>query len=197
MKYVSLSLVAVALAACGVAPTNGDAGDAAGAGDARSNDAAIVADASTEDPLCETGGLEPDFAGEPLQGSGVDASGRLAPGSYVLSTTRIRSLATLAARQRFQALMGGIMPTLATAPGLVAVSFGGSQRCATGRTLTVWRDEASMFAWVHTAPHQEAINSVREVSRGGSRVTHWNGDATQATWVRAAEVLRDSRGPEY
>jgi quinol monooxygenase YgiN len=151
----------------------------------------------SEDPMCTRAALEPDFRGSPLAGPGVDAAGRLAPGRYVLSTTQIRLRPTAAAGQRFGALMEVLTPALAAQAGLVAYSLGTSTRCNTGRTLSVWRDEAAMFAFVAGAPHQAAVNAVTEVSRGGSTVTHWNDDASGATWTTAARTLAESNGPEY
>lgn len=155
------------------------------------------ADAAVEDPACAAPGLEPDLRPSPLAGSAVDASGALAPGQYVFSTTALRLKSTAAAGQRFMQAMGAISAELATQPGLLAYSFATSTRCNVARTLTVWRDEASMYAFATGAAHRAAARSVGEMSRGGSRVTHWNGAASEATWPRAQEVLAASTGPTY
>lgn len=155
------------------------------------------ADGAAEDPACMVAGLEPDLRMSPLQGPAVDANGALAAGQYVFSTTQLRMKSTAAAAQRFNEVMGGIGAALETQPGLLAHSVATSTRCNTARTLTVWRDEAAMYAFSSGGPHANAVAAVSEISRGGSRVTHWNGPATDATWDNAALTLTASTGPSY
>ncbi|MBL8679157.1 MAG: antibiotic biosynthesis monooxygenase [Myxococcales bacterium] len=155
------------------------------------------ADASVEDPACAAPGLEPDLRPSPLMGAAVGANGALEEGQYVFSTTALRLKSTPAAGQRFMQAMGEINAELATQPGLLAYSFATSARCNVARTLTVWRDEASMYAFSTGAAHRAAVRAVGEMSRGGSRVTHWNGAASEANWPRAQEVLAASAGPTY
>lgn len=155
------------------------------------------ADGAAEDPACMAEGLESDLRPSPLQGSAVDANGALVAGQYVFSTTRLKLRFTPAAGQQFNALMGPISEELAAQPGLLAQSVATSTRCNVARTFTVWRDEASMYAFVSSRAHTAAMAAVSEVSRGGSRTTHWSGAHTQASWEIAAQSLVASTGPAY
>lgn len=155
------------------------------------------ADSAAEDPSCASEALEADLRPSPLQGSAVDANGALAAGQYVFSTTRLKLKFSATAGQRFNELMGAISTALESQPGLLAHSVATSTRCNVARTFTVWRDEAAMYAFVSSAPHAAAMAAVSEVSRGGSRTTHWSGAHTQASWEIAAQSLVASAGPGY
>lgn len=145
---------------------------------------------------CSRGALEQDFAAAPLAGAGV-VDGKLRAGDYVISATYLQLRQEPAAQQRFGELMGPIMAELQTRPGLVAISLGSSSRCGVARTLSVWQDDIAMFGFVASEAHGAAVSAVREVSRGGSLVTHWAGDAAQATWSAAAEHAAQEDGPFY
>jgi heme-degrading monooxygenase HmoA len=155
------------------------------------------ADSAADDPACTVAGLEPDLRPTAFAGSAVGADGALVPGQYVFSTTALRMKRTAASAARFRQAMELITPALQTQSGLLAQATATSERCNVARTLTVWRDEASMYAFVRGAAHRAAVQSVGEISRGGSRVTHWNGSAAEATWANAAQVLEASTGPSY
>lgn len=182
MKLISMVLLSASLAiGCGAPMNTIDGG----------------ADGATEDPACAAEGLESDLRPSPLQGSAVDANGALMAGQYVFSTTRLKLRFTPAAGQRFNELMGPISTALASQPGLLAQSVATSTRCNVARTLTVWRDEASMYAFVSSSSHTAAMAAVSEVSRGGSRTTHWSGAQSQGSWEFAAQSLVASAGPTY
>ncbi|MFP2927477.1 antibiotic biosynthesis monooxygenase family protein [Pyxidicoccus sp. 3LG] len=152
-----------------------------------------------EDPLadCTRDRMEADLQDTPLAGAAVRADGTLEPGRYIVSSTYLRLRPEPAALARFQELMGPISDSLRTQQGLVALQVASSERCGTARTLSVWRDEAAMYAFVTGSAHQAAVSSVREVSRGGSIVTHWADDERGATWSKAAGQLGADPGPFY
>ncbi|OJH37926.1 antibiotic biosynthesis monooxygenase [Cystobacter ferrugineus] len=147
---------------------------------------------------CQRGVLEPDFqAASALQGPGVDANGQLSPGSYIISSTYLRMRSTVEAQTEFDAAVVDLNETLATQPGLLAIQFGGSESCNTKRTLTVWKDEASMYQFVASPPHRRAMLKVGVMSRGGGIVTSWAGDERGATWSEAIEHLARETRPTY
>ena len=152
-----------------------------------------------EAPLadCTRDSLEADLRSFPLTGSAVRADGTLEPGRYVVSSTYLRLRPEPAAQARFGELMGPISQSLQAQQGLVALQLATSERCGTARTLSVWRDEAAMYAFVVGDAHQAAIVSVEEVSRGGSIVTHWEDDERGVTWSTAAQRLGADPGPFY
>jgi hypothetical protein len=151
---------------------------------------------ASTDSSCARGTLEPDFQPMPLSGPNVH-EGKLAAGDYVISTTYLQLRQDPQAQMRFGQLMQPILADLATRPGLLAVSLGTAPMCGIARTLSVWRDEAAMFDFVLSSAHSAAMASVGEVSRGGSLVTHWSGDAAAATWEAAAERAGAEEGPLY
>ncbi|HTU61120.1 MAG TPA: hypothetical protein VMF89_21850, partial [Polyangiales bacterium] len=119
------------------------------------------------------------------------------PGTYLVSTTYLALQQAPEAQQRFNALMGPIMKELAQRDGLLALSTGASIECGSVRTLSVWRDEVAMFGFVTSAAHAAAIAAIGEVSRGGSIVTHWQGDDSTVSWAAAAEHAGVDDGPLY
>jgi hypothetical protein len=150
------------------------------------------------DPLggCSRGTLEPDFESAPLAGPAV-VEGALPPGDYLISTTYLQLRQEPEAQRRFGQLMQPIMAELAARPGLLAISVGSSRACGVARTLSVWQDDIAMLGFVGSAAHGAAVASVQEVSRGGSLVTHWAGNETQASWPAAAEHAGRDEGPFY
>jgi heme-degrading monooxygenase HmoA len=123
--------------------------------------------------------------------------GKLRAGNYVISATYLQLRQEPMAQQRFGELMGPILAELQTRPGLLAISLGTSSRCGVARTLSVWQEDIAMFGFVASPAHTAAVRAVKEVSRGGSLVTHWTGDAAQATWSAAAEHAAQDDGPLY
>ncbi|WP_164018605.1 antibiotic biosynthesis monooxygenase family protein [Pyxidicoccus trucidator] len=152
-----------------------------------------------EDPLadCARERLEEDLQMLPLAGAAVRADGTLEPGSYIVSSTYLKLRPEPEALARFQALMGPISESLQAQQGLVALQVASSERCGTARTLSVWRDEAAMYSFVSGSAHQAAVSSVREVSRGGSIVTHWTDNERGVSWTKAARQLGADPGPFY
>jgi hypothetical protein len=148
------------------------------------------------EPECTRGTLEADFEGAPLAGPAVK-DGKLEPGEYVISSTYLRLRQDGPSQARFGELMGPIMADLQARDGLQALAFGNSRSCGVARTLSVWRDDIAMLGFVGSEAHGAAITSVTEVSRGGSLVTHWSGDETQAEWQTAVEHVGADEGPLY
>ncbi|WP_257454193.1 antibiotic biosynthesis monooxygenase [Archangium lipolyticum] len=149
------------------------------------------------DDGCTRDTLEPDFQSSPLQGPAVDAQGKLVPGTYIMSSTYLRMRNTQEAQEEFQQLMGPINQTLEEQPGLVAIQFGSSTRCNTKRTFTIWKDEESMYQFVGSPAHTQAIARVSLVSRGGTSVTSWQDDERGATWEKALQQLASETRPTY
>jgi hypothetical protein len=154
------------------------------------------ASASEGTSQCARGHLEADFTAGPLMGPGV-VDGALVAAEYMLSTTYLELRQEPDAQRRFGELMGPIMADLMKREGLVAVALGTSQECGTARTLSIWRDDVAMMSFVVGDAHSAAMAAVREVSRGGSLVTHWLGDQRDATWATAAQRAGDENGPFY
>lgn len=149
------------------------------------------------DDGCTRDTLEPDFQSRPLQGPGVDAQGKLAPGTYIMSSTYLRMGHSQEAQAEFERLSGPIDQTLQQQPGLVAIRLGMSTSCNTRRTFTVWKDEEAMYQFVGSPAHAQAIARVSLVSRGDSIVTSWQDDERGASWEKALQQLASETGPTY
>jgi hypothetical protein len=154
-------------------------------------------------PGCSRGVIEPDLAKTPFSGPGVDATtGQLMPlpSTAIMSSTYLTLRSDPAGQKAFNQLMFPILEEIGSspAPGLLAVTLGTSTSCSTGRTLAVWKDEMSMLAFVMGPAHSKAVESVGEVSTGGSVVTSWaSTDPADATWKVAAEHVAEQDGPYY
>jgi heme-degrading monooxygenase HmoA len=162
----SLLLFAFAIAGCD--------GDGASGGDAGT------------DP-CSRGAVESDLQSLPWQGPGVDPSGNLEPGQYLISTTYLRLKPNV--NPEFMELFGPIMGRLQMQKGLVAVRVAQSSGCGSARTLGVWADEASMYDFVASPEHSAAVAKIGDLNRGGSAVVHFAGDASSATFENGAAKL--------
>ncbi|HEX6838946.1 MAG TPA: hypothetical protein VF334_20350, partial [Polyangia bacterium] len=123
----------------------------------------------------------------PWQGPGVDASGNLKPGQYIVASTYLRFQA--GATSEFVELYSPIVARLRTASGLVAARFGFSAACNSGRTLSVWTDQASMVGFVTGPEHSAASARVAEISRGGGAAIDFDDDGSGATFENAASQL--------
>jgi heme-degrading monooxygenase HmoA len=138
--------------------------------------------AGPDDKVCVRSYTEPDLQVAPLSGPGVDpATGKLAPGTYLLSSTYLRLSTDAAAQKTFQAAFKAISDTLPTQPGLIAWQVATSSECLTARTLSVWKDDASMYGFAGGPAHADAVAKIGTISRGGSVVTHWSGTEADAT----------------
>lgn len=137
--------------------------------------------------------VDADFTIEvPLAGPGYDPeAGLIDPqDQYLVSTTQ--AMPRPEALQQFGELAMAAGAAAAQTPGLVAMSFANEPNCGFARTITVWRDHASMLSFVVGPEHAAAIDATYEVTNGG-RVTHFTIDAEQmpVTWEVALEHIAD------
>ena len=109
-----------------------------------------------------------------------------------MSTTQIILLDDEAAIGQFDMLVGNVIPQLMATEGLVGMSFAGEDACGSQRTLSIWEDTASMYAFTSSGAHAEAMAMTTEVSAAG-RVTHWEIDAADGppTWEDALGQIAD------
>lgn len=166
-----------------------------------------TADTATEpDPFpadCVATDLEADLGASPLAGVIVNPeTGEVTmpeDGSEVLvAMTYLRLQGTEASSARFDEVMGGILGSLGQSEGLLASSLAVSDRCGTARTMTVWKDQASMMAFVISDAHSAAMSAVSEISRGGSITQHFQtSSAADIDWAAAAAKFVDHNGPQY
>ncbi len=136
---------------------------------------------------CNRGTVESDLKASPWQGPGVDASGNLKPGSYVVSTTYLRFQP--GATAEFVELYTPVVARLKMTSGLVAMRFGFSAACNSGRTLSVWADQASMVGFVTGPEHSAASARVADISRGGGAAIDFTDDGSGATFANAVTQL--------
>jgi len=203
MNGIAMTLGAICLlgasASCADEAEPGEQARAAGvssAGDGAEASQQTVGSRDAASGDCQRGTLESDFEPTPLAGAGVK-DGALVAGNYVISTTYLQLEQEPLAQQRFGQVVAAIMTDLKSRDGLLAVSLGTSASCGSARTLSVWRDELAMLAFVAGDAHSRAIGAVSQLSRGGSIVTHWLGDTSQISWQSAAEHIGADDGPFY
>jgi quinol monooxygenase YgiN len=188
----ALALALLALAACG--------GSSSGGGTGASGTTSTIPDPPGR-AGCSRGVVEADLQGVPLQGSGVDPTTHQLsplPATAVMSSTYLALRSDADSQKLFGSLVQTLLPKLGTQPGLLGFMLGTSASCGTARTLTVWKDEASMVAFATGSTHSAAAAHVGDVSRGGSVVTTWTpGGAGDATWAAAARELAAQEGASY
>lgn len=140
--------------------------------------------------------VESDFAGAPLAGPGFTEGVYSGPTDQplVASSTVLYIDDAPETATRFEGLMIDMMPDLMTHDGLLGLAFGGSERCGANRTLALWRDEASMMAFVTSAGHSAAMAAAGQIAEPGSRTVHWTLDpATEAlTWEVGLARTKDA-----
>ena len=147
-----------------------------------------------DDTTCRRGTIEVDLDQRaPFAGPGV-VDGALPPGQYVIAATYLQGKPTEQAMSLFQALVDPITRELPTTPGLIGARFGNSSTCLTSRTVSVWKDEASMYRFVASPSHAAAMAKTSELSRGASSTTHWADAETGATFEKAAQLLEADEG---
>ena len=142
---------------------------------------------------CHAAEIEPDLESEFIAGSAVDLSaGELQleeGGEYIVSSTYgipKRDADGGYLSPRYQMLMGAIVQTLQTQPGLLALQVSSSDSCGSGRTLAVWESEELMYDFVTTGPHLEAMSAAEELLQPGYAVTHWTASSRAEMSLRAA-----------
>jgi hypothetical protein len=171
-KNIFTAFVFISICACGPMPESSDSG--------------IMIDESK----CMRGLLESDGLSSSLPKK-FDA------GAYVISSTYLRIKPTREAGKKFSEVNAPLDAELRQNAGLLQAVTLISNECNTARTLSLWRDEASMMRFVASGAHGKAIGAIGEISRGGSMVTHWNDDGTGFTWAAAAAKVKEFSGPFY
>jgi len=137
---------------------------------------------------------------ERLETDGRDSSELkpLPPGPWVVSTTYLRLPLTKSALAKFRELNQPMEDTLRANPGLIQAVTRISGACNTARTFAVWKDEASMYAFVMSEAHANAMANVAKVSRGGSIVTNWKATTPEeVSWQTATQKLAAHTGSVY
>lgn len=138
---------------------------------------------------CTKGKLEADMTTSiELSGPGVDPeTGKLEPGTYHVATTYLAiqpgKIDTVVE------LSGPMIQGSFELEGFIAMTIVGSESCNTLRTLTVWKDEQAMFAFVASPAHARAMAQTSNISRGTSNTITWDGDVDSVTWKEAARRL--------
>jgi quinol monooxygenase YgiN len=139
-----------------------------------------------DDTTCLRGVKEADLSPLSWSGPGV-VGGALPVGRYIIAATYLKGRPE--GFDTFQQVLGPIIAALPTTDGLVGYATQNSSSCFTARTLSVWQDEASMFHFVSSQAHSNAVAKVSEVSRGGSLTTHWSATEAGATLEEALTHL--------
>lgn len=181
LRAITLVASSIALFAVACAPVN-------------TQEDASVFDAG---PQCRANLNEPDFQPSPWQSGAGQTLQALPAGSYMVSATYLTLRPGSAAAQEFQQLMTAINMDLRTRDGLVAYSVNTSSACLTARTVSVWRDEAAMLAFVRAPAHLAGVSAISRISRGGSNTTHWSANASDITWPAAIERIGAAPGPTF
>jgi heme-degrading monooxygenase HmoA len=120
------------------------------------------------------------------------------PAGAILTSTYLQLKPDAKAQQRFAELATAVGATLQSSPGLLAGMIVNSQKCAVSRTVTIWKDEPSLLAFISTKAHTAAVAGVGEISRGGSITTNWlPKDASEASLQGAAAQFVSHKGPVY
>lgn len=163
------------LAACPGDPGDDDstsAGDTTEVGSTTEAGGTTEDDGTTAAPVACVADDEAEFVA--FKGPGYDPeNGGLQPplqAEYVASTTVL--VLRPEKEEDFVAVAAAMFPALEANPGLVGWSLGGSLKCNTRRTLTVWRDEEAMMAFVLSPEHQAGMSRAYELSERGT-VTAW------------------------
>jgi heme-degrading monooxygenase HmoA len=142
------------------------------------------------DELYECQDAEPVAFG-PLAGPGWDPeTGPLEPvqENYVASSTMI--MVKPEQMGLFFELAAGVQTQLEATDGFVAATFANDPNCGWVRTLSLWRDEASMYGFVATGAHAMAMSRTWEVAITGKTVA-WPIGASELppTWAMARAQL--------
>jgi heme-degrading monooxygenase HmoA len=117
-------------------------------------------------------------------------------GGYVVATTRLNMLPE--GQKLFSKHVGAILGAFEQQPGLVGYQVGFSEKCGVARTLSVWKDEESLYAFVTGGAHKAAMDDTSKMSRGLSNTTHFPVSTTaDITWNAAARAIAEDDGPFY
>ena len=136
---------------------------------------------------CSRGIVESDLQAGPWKGPGLDASGNIPTGQYVVSSTYVQLKPGSTAE--FMQLVGPVAASLQQQSGMVATRFGQSAACGSARTLVVWSDLESMYNFVTGPAHGAAMPKIVDISRGNGAGVHFDDDGSGATFANAASQL--------
>ena len=139
---------------------------------------------------------ESDLAPTPFMGPAFDESGALVaplPRPHVVATT-----VGWHYPENREALVAETEPAMTdvfTHDGLLGVAFASSERCGSGRTISLWRDDASRMKFVFGAVHGKAITRGLKYTRGWE-TTNWSEPTAEQppTWDEVRARLNQVRG---
>lgn len=202
------SVLALAIAS-GCASDDDDddaADDAADDGDDTSGDDAADDDAATTEGAGDESstGIDLDMLydcedanlteARPLVGPGYDPAmgGLVDPQeTYIVSATQI--LVRPEKQQQFFEVASAVSAELDQSEGMVAYALAIEPTCGFSRTISVYRSEEAMIAFVASEAHSMAIEQSAELGITG-KVTHWEmpADEFPPTWDSVREKLAET-----
>ncbi len=183
-------LVVAGLTACS---SNGSSAPSAVPSASSTTSAAEAAEAAKRSFAgCHAEQIENDLRMTPTQMTDLKT---VPEGQYFISTTYLALVPDPSGQAAFRRSMTDLLNVLPQAPGLLAFRFGTSESCLSARTLAVWRDEASMRAFVNSPAHHAAMRIISTISRGDSTFAHWPGRLESAEWANVGIELSRQDGP--
>lgn len=139
---------------------------------------------------------EDDFAPTPFMGPAFDEAGQpieALPTPHIVATTAGWARPEPEHQEALGAASGAVSEAVFASPGLLGVSFGGSEACGTARTLSLWTDEAALMAFVTGEAHRSAMPIVPRATLGWE-TTHWTETSpAPTTWQQARSALAEAR----
>lgn len=187
---VRCALLLCALSGCG------DDADGASSG---SDDAAGSSTSDGDvDPADLAACPETDLNATPFMGAAFDANGELLeplPVPHIVATTVGWAKLDPADEQAVnEASNRVITEQFVTADGVLGGTFALSEACGSARTMTIWRDEDALRAFVFSGVHVEVMGTHLVHTRAWE-TTHWteSTDAGAPTWERARSQLDAAR----
>lgn len=92
----------------------------------------------------------------------------------------------------FLAVNDMVVAQLMQTPGVLGVAFAIEPQCGFLRTIGLWEDERSLYAFVGSGAHLQAMQQAPQLSLSG-KTTHWELDsgAMPLTWDMAMTALED------
>lgn len=141
--------------------------------------------------------LEDDFGATPWLGPGVSPDGTVTAeieGELLLSVTALQLREGDAqAAQAFNDLLGPITDALLVSEGLIGTSLGRSTACSSARTVSLWRDRASMMQFFANESHIKAVGEIGTVAQfyKSTTVAVDAGDVAVLDWSMNAARLAD------
>lgn len=110
--------------------------------------------------------------------------------SFVAHTTL--AVVTDEGMEEFMTVNDMVVAQLMQTPGVLGVGFAIEPECGFLRTIGLWEDEGSLYTFVASGAHLEAMQQAPDLSIGG-KTTHWEIDAgaMPLTWDMALGYLDD------